>query len=80
MKEKDISPGYGGFAVTPNDSTDLAVPTRGLYVGAAGDVKVTMISGETVTFVGLSAGIIHPICARRVWSTATTATSIVGVT
>lgn len=67
------------FSVTPNDGTDLATPTRGIYVGASGDLKVDMRGVGTVTFVGLAAGMIHPICARRVYATGTTATGILGV-
>ena len=68
-----------GFAVTPNDSTDLAVSTRGLYVGVSGDVKVDFVdSGDAITLVGLAAGVWHPLRVTRVYSTDTTATSIVG--
>lgn len=73
------SPSEGGFSITPNDSTDLSISTRGLYVGVTGDVKVDFVNGTSVTFVGLAAGVIHPIRARRVYSTGTTATSLVGV-
>lgn len=69
------------FAITPNDNADLATFTRGLYVGVSGDVSVILIDDSAaVTFVGLAAGIVHPIAAKRVRSSATTATSIVGVT
>lgn len=67
-----------GAAITPNDSTTINT-TRGLYVGVTGDVKVDLAGGDTVTFVGLAAGIIHPISATRVYSTGTTATSVVGL-
>lgn len=73
------SPAEYAASVTPNDSTDLAQSTRGIYVGATGDLKVDTVGGSTITFVGLAAGIIHPIRAKRVYSTGTTATSIVGV-
>lgn len=73
------SPAENAAAVTPNDSTDLANTTRGVYVGVTGDLKVDTVGGNTVTFVSLAAGIIHPIRAKRVYSTGTTATSILGV-
>lgn len=73
------SPISRGFAVTPSDSVDLSIYTRGIYVGVTGNVKVTTVGGDTITFVGLAAGIIHPIQAKRIFSTLTTATSIVGV-
>jgi hypothetical protein len=69
----------GGDSVTPNDSVDLARQTRGVYVGVAGDLKVTMVAGDVLTFVGLAAGLIHPIQVTRVWATGTTATSILAL-
>lgn len=74
-----IDPGDDGFDITPSDTEDLAVPTRGLYVGAVGDVKVDMLSGTTLTFVALAAGIIHPFRVRRVYATGTDATDIIGI-
>lgn len=67
------------FAVTPHDTNALTHETRGLYIGAAGNVAVITSGGNTVTFVGLAVGIIHPIRCTHVKSTGTTATSIVGV-
>lgn len=68
-----------GFSITPSDTVDLTHPTRGIYVGASGNLKVILVSGDTITFVGLSSGTIHPIRVRRVFSTGTTATSILGL-
>ena len=67
------------FVITPDNTTDLALPTRGLYVGGSGTVKVDMADGTTVTFTGLAAGVIHPIRAKRVYATGTTASGILGV-
>ncbi len=72
-------PAENAVAITPSDSQDLADNTRGLYVGVSGDVSVEMVGGGTVLFVGLAAGVIHPLQVSRVNSTDTTATSIVGV-
>jgi hypothetical protein len=72
-------PAIHAAAVTPSDSNDLASNTRGIYVGTGGDVKVTMAGGQQVTFKNLTGGMIHPICAVRIWSTGTTATDILGV-
>lgn len=67
-------------AVTPNDAADLAkVPTKGLYIGVTGDVKITLSSGNVVTFTALASGTIHPIAVKRVWATGTTATNILAV-
>lgn len=65
--------------VTPSDSADLAMTTRGLYVGVAGNVKITLAGGSTVTLTDLASGVVHPLRVSRVWSTDTTATGIVAV-
>lgn len=68
-------PAIGAFSITPGASA-LAQPTRGLYVGVAGDVTVTMIEGSSVTFANLPVGL-HPIAVTHV--TAATATDILGL-
>jgi hypothetical protein len=75
-----MSPASQAVAISPNDTNDLETPTRGLYVGAGGDVRVTLV-GDTnpVTFAGLAGGVAHPIRAKRVWATGTTATGIIGL-
>ena len=78
-KEGLSSPADNAFAITPHDSNELAYTTRGLYVGVQGDVKVQMISGDTVTFVELAAGVIHPLRVKQVFNTGTAATNLVGV-
>lgn len=74
-----IPPASRGFAVTPHNTNLLLHETRGVYVGVAGDLKCDLADGDTVTFVGLAGGIIHPIRATRIYATGTSATSIVGV-
>ena len=73
-------PGSRAVAITPDDSNDLADRTRGIYVGVSGDLSVILAEDTTaVTFVGLAAGVVHPIAAIRIRSTGTTATSIVAL-
>lgn len=70
---------HGAVAVTPSDSTALR-PTRGLYIGGAGNVKVDMsMDGTAVVFSGLLAGSILPIQVVKIYATDTTATSIVAL-
>lgn len=71
------SPVTGAFAITPNDSTDLAEVTLNLYIGTAGALKATMFDGSVVTYANLTAGR-HPLRVKRVWATGTAATGIVG--
>ena len=69
---------YDAAAVTPADDGALRV-TRALYVGGAGNVKVDMALGNTVTFSNLLAGSILPVQVVRVYSTDTTATNIIAL-
>lgn len=64
-------------AVTPNDAVDLDVPSRGLWVGTQGDLKVTSLAGEIVTLPA-ALGLL-PIRVRRVWASGTQAAGIVAM-
>jgi hypothetical protein len=86
LKDGDLtSPRRGAFAITPADGSDLSKKAYGLYVGGAGDVAVHMVNedaGEedtSVVFAGCPAGMILPIIVRRVLSTGTTATNLIGL-
>jgi hypothetical protein len=70
-------PARYGAAVTPSNSVDLPAPTRGLFVGVAGNISVEMRNG-TVLFTNVPVGIL-PIQCTRVNSTGTTATSMVAL-
>jgi hypothetical protein len=73
-------PVSSGAAITPDDATDLTFETRGIYIGAAGNVTVTLAQDQSkVTFTALAIGVIHPIAASRVWATGTTATDILAL-
>ena len=74
-----VCPVENVFAVTPHDTNELAYATRGVYVGTAGDLKVTTVGGQSVTFTGLAAGIVHPLRVKLVFSTGTTAANILGL-
>lgn len=64
--------------VTPDNSNDLARPARALYIGDDGNLHVLMASGAEVTFAAVPVGI-FPIQVKRVYSTGTTAASIVAL-
>lgn len=65
--------------VVPSDTALLPDPTRGLYVGSVGNVRVDMVSGGTVTFASVPAGVLLPIQVERVYATGTTALSIIAL-
>lgn len=73
------SPADKHFAITPSDSTDFDHTTRGIYVGGSGNLVVVDQGGTTCTFTGVLAGVVYPIRAKRVNSTSTTATNLVGL-
>ena len=62
--------------VVPSDTADLAFASKGVWVGGAGDLVVTMMGGEKVKFTAVPAGTLLPICVSRIWSTSTTATLV----
>lgn len=66
------------FAVTTSDSTDFAAVTRGLFIGGAGVVVAVTDDNVAVSYT-VPAGALLPGRFRRVNSTNTTATLIVGV-
>lgn len=70
------SPATNAAVITPGAAALTWTP-RALYIGGAGDVTVTMLGGQSVTFAAVPAGAILPIRVTHV--TAATATSIVGV-
>jgi hypothetical protein len=63
------------------DSSDvtLAIPGAVLYIGTGGDVKVTTISGDDVTFKNLASGSVLAVQVKKVFSTGTDADDIVAL-
>ena len=70
----------GAILTTPSDSTDLFYGIcRGIWVGTAGDVAVVTPKGMTVTYPSVVAGLAHPIKAKRILSTGTTAITVLAL-
>lgn len=84
MANVDYSPvsndiATGAVSVSAGADADLArVPCRGVYVGTTGNLKVTMASGDVVTYPSLPVGF-HPISCSRIWLTGTTASNIIAM-
>jgi hypothetical protein len=70
-------PAYSMVAVTKSDSNVLS-PTRGLYIGGAGNLSLVTSNNETVAVVGVLAGVVYPFSVKQVLD-ATTATNIVAL-
>jgi len=71
-------PAQGVVSITPSDSTVLS-GIRGLYVGGAGNVAVTMADGSTGTYTAVAAGTTLATAPTKVMATNTTATNILGL-
>lgn len=73
-------------AVTPSDSANIPSITGGtsnngcvLYIGGAGNLRVTTIGGDDVSFTGILAGSFLPVQVVKVWADGTSATNIVAL-
>lgn len=64
-------------AITLSDSAQVLC--RAIYVGGAGNLKVTTVGGDAITLNGLTAGSIIPLECSVLWSTGSTATNIVAL-
>ena len=74
------------FAIVPADATILATRPRALYIGVTGDVSVIMAHDDPddlgldfVIFKNVPAGTTLDIKVKRVKSTGTSATNILGL-
>lgn len=59
------SPGENAAEVTAS-ATALAKTTRALYVGTEGNITVTMVGGQSVTFTAVPAGSLLPLRVTHV--------------
>lgn len=72
------SPGREFAAITPNNTTDIPIRPRALWVGVAGNINCIDQDGVTTLFSNMPVGW-HPIGPVRILATGTTASGIVGV-
>jgi hypothetical protein len=79
---------YRAAAVTPSNTVDIpSVSTQDgtgnngcvLYVGGAGNLKVTTVGGDEVTFSSVLAGSFIPVQVVKVWASGTSATNIIAL-
>ena len=83
MAKTNFSPTFPMYpgdaaAVTPSDTNNLREPSV-IFVGTAGNVKVTTAQGSDVVFVAVPGGTVLPVQVIRVWATGTAATNIVRI-
>ena len=75
---EESDPPVTAFAITPNDSNDLSIVTRCLWVGGSGNVRVLFANDTMPVTLNGASGLV-PGQIRRVYATGTTATNIVGM-
>lgn len=73
------NPSGEALAITPSDSTYFSSPTRGIYVGGAGNITCITASGASVVFYNCVAGSILPIRVVLINATGTSASNLVGL-
>ena len=67
-----------GAVIDPNAAdSDLSVPARAVYVGAAGALTLVGVDGTSTTFAGMLAGAIYDIQFVGTRASGSTVTSIV---
>ena len=88
IRTEPDSPARDAFEIkTGTYDSNLTFATRGLYIGAGGNVHVRMMGGANnitapggnASFIGVVTGTILPIRIDIVWSDTTTATELVGL-
>ena len=76
------SPAENSYIIVPSDSANTSFTTRAVYVGGGGNLNVELESdaaGANTIFTAVPAGSTLPIRVRKVHSTSTTATAIIGL-
>lgn len=83
MAKTNFSPTFPMYpgdaeAVTPSDTTNFSTASV-VWVGTAGNVKVTTAQGSDVVFTAVPGGVVLPVQVIRVWATGTAASNIVRI-
>lgn len=76
-----VAPARKAAPVTPNDTTDMSLYAKALYVGEAGDLKVLPVGAADDAPLVLKNHPVGyaPIQVRRVYATGTTAAHVVAL-
>lgn len=80
INTQGTGPSESAFAITPSDTVDLTYPTRALYVGTGGDIKV-LLWGDTIAVIlaNVLGGSCLPLAVKRIYATDTGASDLVGL-
>lgn len=78
-KAVDVTPSDTLNIPNPSTSDGIKNPGNVLYVGTGGDLVVTTVGGDKITFVNIQDGSFLPIQVVKVWATGTTADDIIAL-
>ncbi len=80
LSQSSMTPSENCFTIVPNDSTELPLLTKAIYIGTGGDLRVLTGQIEApVTFRNVVSGSVLDVRIRAVLSTGTTASDLVGL-
>lgn len=80
--------GFNAEVIIPDDNNGITIggsSIEGLdngvciYVGTGGNIKVTMVGNQVVTFNNVPNGSFLPIQVKKVWATGTGASDLLGL-
>ncbi len=77
-----FGPATGATAITPSDSVvfEAELLPKALYIGGAGNLRVMFADDSVaVTITNVAAGSVYSFKVKRVYSSSTTATGIIGL-
>ena len=79
FRDSAALPSRSPFAITPDDTTALAILPKGIYVGTGGDVTLRGVeSAEDVVYRNLPDASYIAVRASHVRASGTTATDLIG--
>lgn len=79
IRTQGVNPATKAFSITASDSVNLDQPTRGILVTAAGNLSLLFFDDTASVTIPVDANVVYPFCVKRVNSTSTTATGIIGL-
>lgn len=77
LSSNDTAPGRRWKAITLD--ADLGLDLRAIYVGVTGDIAMIGEDGHEEVFPAVAGGVEHALRPRKVLTTGTTATGLIGI-
>ena len=75
-----VAPASNCFVITPDDTNDLTIASKAVFVGTGGDLVLRPIAGdEDVTFRNVPDGSVLDVRVRAIRASGTTASDLIGL-